>query len=143
MNPYGDEMPKLNSGNERFLKSRSIPYLILKDGTCQIYLGKFKDSEILHPTEEDKEEAEKLIKSMDHYFKMTSIAGMLFALIMYIVHSIAIVILAGIIEVIMILILLRYQKRQDKRIMSLISTKIPIESGSHEYIMFIEPIQKV
>ena len=62
-------MPKLNSGNERFLKSRSIPYLILKDGTCQIYLGKFKDSEILHPTEEDKEEAEMLIKSMGHYFK--------------------------------------------------------------------------
>ena len=131
-------MAKLNTGNERFLKSRSIPYLILEDGTCQIYLGKIEDSEILRPTEEDKEEADKLIKSMDHYFKMTSIAGMLLAFIMYIVHSIAIVILAAIVEVILIFMLIRYQKRQDKRIMQLMSTKIPIEHGSHEYIMFLE-----
>jgi len=131
-------MAKLNTGNERFLKSRSIPYLILEDGTCQIYLGKIEDSEILRPTEEDKEEADKLIKSMGHYFKMTSIAGMLLALIMYIVHSISIVILAAIVELIMFFILFKYQKRQDKRIMRLISTKIPIESGSHEYIMFLE-----
>lgn len=135
-------MAKYNSGNERFLKARSIPYLILKDGTCQVFLGKIEDSEILRPTEEDKEEAEKLIKSMGHYFKMTSIAGMLLALIMYIVHSLAIVLLAAIIEIIMIFTLLRYHKRQDKRIMQLISTKIPIESGSHEYIMYLEPIQK-
>ena len=135
-------MAKLNKGNERFLKSRSIPYLISKDGTCQIYLGKIEDDEILRPTEEDKAEAEKLIKSLRHYFKMTSIAGMLLALIMYLVHSLAIVLLAAIIEVIMILMLLRYQKRQHKRIKNLISTKIPIESGSPEYIMFLEPIQK-
>lgn len=135
-------MAKYNSGNERFLKARSVPYLILKDGTCQVFLGKIEDSEILRPTEEDKEEAEKLIKSMGHYFKMTSIAGMLLALIMYIVHSLAIVLLAAIIEIIMIFTLLRYHKRQDKRIMQLISTKIPIESGSHEYIMYLEPIQK-
>jgi hypothetical protein len=131
-------MAKLNTGNERFLKSRSIPYLIFEDGTCQIYLGKIEDSEVLKPTEEDKEEADKLIKSMGHYFKMTSIAGMLLALIMYIVHSIAIVILAAIVEVIMIFMLIRYQKRQDKRIMQLMSTKIPIEHGSHDYIMFLE-----
>ena len=131
-------MAKLNTGNERFLKSRSIPYLILEDGTCQIYLGKIEDSEILRPTEEDKEEAEKLIKSLGHYFKMTSIAGMLLALIMYIVHSIAIVILVAIVEVIMFFMLFRYHKRQDKRILQLISSKIPIEHGSHDYIMFLE-----
>jgi hypothetical protein len=131
-------MPKLYYGNERFLKARSIPYLIFKDGTCQIFLGKIEDSEILRPTEGDKEEAEKLIKSMGRIFKMTSIAGMLLALIMYIVHSLAIVILAAIIEVIIILFLLRYKKSQDKRIMQLISTKIPIEHGSHEYIMYLE-----
>jgi Flp pilus assembly protein TadB len=136
-------MAKLNTGNERFLKSRSIPYLISKDGTCQIYLGKIEDNEILRPTEEDKEEAEKLIKSLRHYFKMTSIAGMLLALIMYIVHSLAIVILAAIIEVIMILMLLRYQKRQNKLIINLISAKIPIERGSKEYIMILEPIHEV
>ena len=131
-------MTKLNSGDERFLKARSIPYLISNDGTCQIYLGKIEDSEILRPTEKDKEEAGKLIKSMGHYFKMTSIVGMLLALIMYIVHSLAIVILTAIIEVIIIILLLKYKKRQDKRIMQLISTKIPIEHGSHEYIMFLE-----
>ena len=131
-------MAKLNIGNERFLQSRSIPYLILEDGTCQVYLDKIEDSEILRPTEEDKEEADKLIKSMDHYFKMTSIAGMLLALIMYIVHSIDIVILVAIVEVIMFFMLFRYQKRQDKRIMQLISSKIPIEHGSHDYIMFLE-----
>jgi Flp pilus assembly protein TadB len=143
MNPYGDVMPKLNSGNERFLKERSVPYLISKDGTCQIYLGEIEDSEILRPTEADKVEAEKLIESLGHYFKMTSIAGMLLALIMYIEHSINIVILAAIIEIIMILVLYKYQKRQNNRIMHLISTKIPIESGSKEYIMILEPIQKV
>jgi preprotein translocase subunit YajC len=131
-------MAKLNIGNERFLQSRSIPYLILEDGTCQVYLDKIEDSEILRPTEKDKEEAEKLIKSMGHYFKMTSIAGMLLALIMYIVHSIDIVILVAIVEVIMFFTLFRYQKRQDKRIMQLISSKIPIEHGSHDYIMFLE-----
>ena len=131
-------MAKLNSGNERFLKARSIPYLILKDGTCQIFLGRIEDCEILRPTERDKEEAEKSIKSMGRIFKMTSIAGMLLALIMYIVHSLAIVILTAIIEVIIIILLLKYKKRQDKRIMQLISTKIPIEHGSHEYIMFLE-----
>jgi preprotein translocase subunit YajC len=131
-------MAKLNIGNERFLQSRSIPYLILEDGTCQVYLDKIEDSEILRPTEKDKEEAEKLIKSMGHYFKMTSIAGMLLALIMYIVHSIDIVILVAIVEVIMFFMLFRYQKRQDKRIMQLISSKIPIEHGSHDYIMFLE-----
>ncbi len=136
-------MAKLNKGNERFLKSRSIPYIISKDGTCQVYLGKIEDNEILRPTEDDKEEAEKLIKSLRHYFKMTSIAGMLLALIMYLVHSLAIVLLAAIIEVIMILMLLRYQKRQDKLIIHLISTKIPIERGSKEYIMILEPIHKV
>jgi len=136
-------MAKLKKGNERFLKSRSIPYLISKDGTCQVYLGKIEDNEILRPTEEDKKEAEKLIKSLRHYFKMTSIAGMLLALIMYLVHSLAIVLLAAIIEVIMILMLLRYQKRQDKLIIHLISTKIPIERGSKEYIMILEPIHKV
>ena len=96
-------MPKLNSGTERFLKARSIPYLILKDGTYQIFLGKIEDNEILRPTEEDKEEAEKLIKRMYQYFKMGSIAGMLLALIMYIVHSLSIVIFVAIIEVIIIL----------------------------------------
>jgi hypothetical protein len=131
-------MAKLNSGDERFLKARSIPYLILKDGTCQIFLGKIEDSEILRPTERDKEEAEKLIKSMGSIFKMTSIAEMLLALTMYIVHSLAIVILAAIIEFIIILLLLISKKRQDKRIMQLISTKIPIEHGSHEYIMYLE-----
>jgi hypothetical protein len=131
-------MPKYNSGNERFLKARSIPYLILKDGTYQIFLGKIEDSEILQPTERDKEEAEKLIKSMGRIFKMTSIAGMLLALIMYIVHSLAIVILAAIIELIIIILLFVYRKRQDKRIMQLLSTKIPIEHGSHEYIMYLE-----
>ena len=131
-------MPKLDSGNERFLKARSIPYLILKDGTCQIFLGKIEDSEILRPAESDKEEAEKLIKSMGCIFKMTSIAEMLLALIMYIVHSLAIVILTAVIEVIIILLLLRYNKRQNKRIMQLVSTKIPIEHGSHEYIMYLE-----
>ena len=60
-----------------------VKYWISKDGTCQVYLGKIEDNEILRPTEEDKEEAEKLIKSLRHYFKMTSIAGMLLALIMY------------------------------------------------------------
>jgi hypothetical protein len=35
--------------------------------------------------------------------------------------------------------LLRYQKRQDKLIIHLISTKIPIERGSKEYIMILEP----
>lgn len=93
-------MAKLNSGDERFLKARSIPYLILKDGTCQIFLGKIEDSEILRPTERDKEEAEKVIKNMGCIFKMTCIAEMLLALIMYIVHSLAIVTLAAIIEVI-------------------------------------------
>ncbi|SRR5665647_25440 len=131
-------MAKLNSGDERFLKARSIPYLILKDGTCQIFLGKIEDSEILRPTERDKEEAEKVIKNMGCIFKMTCIAEMLLALIMYIVHSLAIVTLAAIIEVIIILLLLRYDKRQNKRIMQLISTKIPIEHGSHEYIMYLE-----
>jgi hypothetical protein len=131
-------MAKLNSGDERFLKARSIPYLILKDGTCQIFLGKIEDSEILRPTERDKEEAEKVIKNMGCIFKMTCIAEMLLALIMYIVHSLAIVTLATIIEVIIILLLLRYDKRQNKRIMQLISTKIPIEHGSHEYIMYLE-----
>jgi hypothetical protein len=131
-------MAKLNSGDERFLKARSIPYLILKDGTCQIFLGKIEDSEILRPTERDKEEAEKVIKNMGCIFKMTCIAEMLLALIMYIVHSLAIVTLAAIIEVVIILLLLRYDKRQNKRIMQLISTKIPIEHGSHEYIMYLE-----
>ena len=131
-------MAKLNSGNERFLKARSIPYLILKDGTCQIFIDRIEDCEILRPVERDKEEAEKLIKSMGRIFKMTSIAGMLLALIMYIVHSLAIVILTAIIEVIIIILLLKYKNRQDKRIMQLISTKIPIEHGSHEYIMFLE-----
>ena len=131
-------MAKLNSGDERFLKARSIPYLILKDGTYQIFLGKIEDSEILRPTERDKEEAEKVIKNMGCIFKMTCIAEMLLALIMYIVHSLVIVTLAAIIEVIIILLLLRYDKRQNKRIMQLISTKIPIEHGSHEYIMYLE-----
>jgi len=131
-----------NSGNERFFKAHSIPYLILKDGTYQIFLGKIEDSEILRPTEVDKEEADKLIKRVYQYFKMGSIAGMLLALIMYIVHSLSIVIFVAIIELIMIFTLLRYQERQDQRIMHLISTKIPIESGSHEYIMFLEHIQK-
>jgi hypothetical protein len=131
-------MAKLNSGDERFLKARSIPYLILKDGTCQIFLGKIEDSEILRPTERDKEEAEKVIKNMGRIFKRTSIAEMLLALIMYIMHSLAIVTLAAIIEVVIILLLLRYDKRQNKRIMQLISTKIPIEHGSHEYIMYLE-----
>lgn len=63
---------------------------------------------------------------------------MLLALIMYIVHTIAIVILAAIVEAIIILLFLRYKKRQDKCIIQLISTKIPIEHGSHEYIMFLE-----
>lgn len=74
-------MAKLNSGDERFLKARSIPYLILKDGTCQIFLGKIEDSEILRPTERDKEEADKLIKNMGSIFKITSIEEMLLALI--------------------------------------------------------------
>ena len=120
------------------MKAVSIPYLILKDGTCQIFLDKIEDSEILRPTERDKEEAEKLIKSMGSIFKMTSIAEMLLALTMYIVHSLAIVILAAIIEFIIILLLLISKKRQDKRIMQLISTKIPIGHGSHEYIMYLE-----
>ena len=120
-----------NSGNERFFKARSVPYLILKDGTYQIFLGKIEDSEILRPTEVDKEEADKLIKRMYQYFKMGSIAGTLLALIMYIVHSLSIVIFVAIVELIMIFTLLRYQERQDQRIMHLISTKIPIESGSH------------
>ena len=120
-----------NSGNERFFKARSVPYLILKDGTYQIFLGKIEDSEILRPTDVDKEEADKLIKRMYQYFKMGSIAGTLLALIMYIVHSLSIVIFVAIVELIMIFTLLRYQERQDQRIMHLISTKIPIESGSH------------
>lgn len=136
-------MAKLSSGNEQFLKERSIPYLISKDGTYQVYLGEVEDSEILRPTEKDKEEAENLIKKMGHYFKIISIAGMLFALIMYVVHSLSIVILVAIIEIIMILGLYKYQKKQNDRIMHLISTKIPIERGSKEYIMILEPIQKV
>ena len=131
-------MPRLNSGNKRFLRANAIPYLNKKDGTCQIFLGEVEDSEIIRPTEKDKEEAGKLIKSMGHYFKMTSIAGMLLALIMYTVHSLAIVILAALIEVIIIFMLLRYTKRQDKRIMQLISTKIPIKRGSKAYIMILE-----
>jgi hypothetical protein len=81
-----------NSGNERFFKAHSVPYQILKDGTYRIFLGKIEDSEILRPTEVDKEEADKLIKRMYQYFKMGSIAEMLLALIMYIVHSLSIVI---------------------------------------------------
>jgi preprotein translocase subunit YajC len=136
-------MSKLSSGNERFLNERSIPYLISKDGTCQLYLGEVEDSEILRPTEKDKEEAENLIKNMGHYFKITSIAGMLLALLMYLVHSLPIVILVAIFEIIMILGLYQYQKKQNNRIMHLISTKIPIERGSKEYIMILEPTQKV
>lgn len=133
-------MTKLNARNERLLKSRSIPYLVSKDGTCQIFLGKIEDSEILRPTESDKEEAEKLIKSMGRNFKMASILGMLMALIMYIVHSIDIVVLVGVIEIIMIIKLYLYQKRQNSRIMHLISTKIPIERGSKDYILILEHI---
>ena len=133
-------MTKLNSHNERLLKSQSIPYLISKDGTCQIYLGKIEDSEILRPTESEKEEAEKLIKSLGRNFKMASILGMLMALIMYIVHSIAIVVLIGVIEIFIIIKLYLYQKKQNSRIMHLISTKIPIERGSKDYIMVFEPI---
>lgn len=133
-------MTKLNARNERLLKSRSIPYLVSKDGTCQIFLGKIEDSEILRPTESDKEEAEKLIKSMGRNFKMASILGMLMALIMYIVHSIDIVVLVGVIEIIMIIKLYLYQKRQNSRIMHLISTKIPIERGSKNYILILEHI---
>jgi Flp pilus assembly protein TadB len=136
-------MAKLRSGNKQILEERSIPYLISKDGTCQIYLGEVEDSEFLRPTENDKEEAENLIKNMGHYFKITSIAGMLLALLMYVVHSLSIVILVAIIEIIMILVLYKYQKRQNNRILHLISTKIPIERGSKEYIMILEPIQKV
>ena len=136
-------MSKLNTHNEQLLKSRSIPYLISKDGTCQVYLSKIEGSEILRPTKADKEEAEKLIKILGHYFKMASIAGMLLALIMYIVHSLDIVILVAIIEITMILKLYIYQKRQNNRIMHLISTKIPIEHGSKDYIMILEPIQKM
>jgi hypothetical protein len=136
-------MSKLSSGNERFLNERSIPYLISKDGTCQLYLGEVEYSEILRPTEKDKEEAENLIKNMGQFFKITSIAGMLLALLMYLVHSLSIVILVAIFEIIMILGLYKYQKKQNNRIMHLISTKIPVERGSKEYIMILEPIQKV
>lgn len=136
-------MAKLSSSNEQFLKERSIPYLVSKDGTCQVYLGEVEDSEILRPTEKDKEEAENLIKKMSHYFKITSIAGMLFALIMYVVHSLSIVVLVAIIEIIMILGLYKYQKKQNSIIMNLMSTKVPIERGSKEYVMILEPIQKV
>lgn len=132
-------MTKLNSHNERLLKSRSIPYLLSNDGTCQIFLGKIEDSEILRPTEADKEEAEKLIKSLGRNLKMVSIAGMLLSLIMYIVHSIDMVILVGIIEIIMIIKIYIYQKKQNCRIMHLISTKIPIERDSKDYIMILEP----
>ena len=133
-------MSKFNTRNEQLLKSRSIPYLISNDGTCQIYLGKIESSEILRPTEADKEEAEKLIKSLGRNFKMASIIGMLLALIMCIVHSIDIVVLAGIVEIIIIIKLYLYQKSQNSRIMHLISTKIPIERGSKDYIMIFEPI---
>ena len=132
-------MARLNTQNERLLKSRSIPYLISNDGTCQIYLGKIEDSEILRPSETDKEEAEKLIKSLGRNFKIASFAGMLLALIMYIIHSIDIVLLVGVIEIIMIIKLFLYQKRQSNMIMHLISTKIPIERGSKDYIMILEP----
>ena len=122
-----------DKGWDALLKSDSIKWLSLVsfNDTWSSFLLRLK-------TEKDKEEAEKLIKSMGHYFKMTSIAGMLLALIMYIVHSIDIVILVAIVEVIMFFMLFRYQKRQDKRIMQLISSKIPIEHGSHDYIMFLE-----
>ncbi|MDP4107107.1 MAG: hypothetical protein Q8935_19400 [Bacillota bacterium] len=136
-------MAKLNSSNKHFLKEKSIPYLISKDGSCQIYLGKIEDSEILRPTETDKEEAEKLIESLCYYFKIASIVGMLLALIMYIVHSIDIVLLVGIIEIIMVIKLYLYQKKQNDRIMHLISIKIPIESGSKDYIMILEPIHRM
>jgi Flp pilus assembly protein TadB len=136
-------MAKLNSSNKHFLKEKSIPYLISKDGSCQIYLGKIEDSEILRPTEADKEEAEKLIESLCYYFKIASIVGMLLALIMYIVHSIDIVLLVGIIEIIMVIKLYLYQKKQNDRIMHLISIKIPIESGSKDYIMILEPIHRM
>jgi len=136
-------MAKLNSSNKHFLKEKSIPYLISKDGSCQIYLGKIEDSEILRPTEADKEEAETLIESLCYYFKMASIVGMLLALIMYIVHSIDIVLLVGIIEIILVIKLYLYQKKQNDRIMRLISIKIPIESGSKEYIMIFEPIHRM
>jgi Flp pilus assembly protein TadB len=136
-------MAKLNSSNKHFLKEKSIPYLISKDGSCQIYLGKIEDSEILRPTEADKEEAETLIESLCYYFKMASIVGMLLALIMYIVHSIDIVLLVGIIEIIMVIKLYLYQKKQNDRIMHLISIKIPIESGSKDYIMILEPIHRM
>ena len=135
-------MAKINFQTERLLKSRSIPYLISNDGSCQIYLGKIAESEIIRPTIADKEEAEKLIKSMAHYFKMVSVAGMLIALIMYIVHSLNIVVLAAIIEIIMILKLYLYMKKQNIRIINLISIKIPIESGSKDYIMILEHIQQ-
>jgi Flp pilus assembly protein TadB len=133
-------MSKLNTRNEQLLKSRSIPYLISNDGTCQIYLGKIENSEILRPTEADKKEAEKLIKSLGRNFKMASLVGMLLALIMYIVHSIDVVVLVGVIEIISIIKLYLYQKKQSSRIMHLISTKIPIERGSEDYIMVFEPI---
>jgi Flp pilus assembly protein TadB len=136
-------MAKLNSSNKHFLKEKSIPYLISKDGSCQIYLGKIEDSEILRPTETDKEEAERLIESLCYYFKIASIVGMLLALIMYIVHSIDIVLLVGIIEIIMVIKLYLYQKKQNYRIMHLISIKIPIESGSKDYIMILEPIHRM
>jgi Flp pilus assembly protein TadB len=133
-------MSKLNTRNEQLLKSRSIPYLISNDGTCQIYLGKIENSEILRPTEADKKEAEKLIKSLGRNFKMASLVGMLLALIMYIVHSFDVVVLVGVIEIISIIKLYLYQKKQRSRIMHLISTKIPIERGSKDYIMVFEPI---
>ena len=133
-------MSKLNTRNEQLLKSRSIPYLISNDGTCQIYLGKIENSEILRPTEADKKEAEKLIKSLGRNFKMASLLGMLLALIMYIVHSFDVVVLVGVIEIISIIKLYLYQKKQSSRIMHLISTKIPIERGSKDYIMVFEPI---
>lgn len=136
-------MAKLNSSNRQFLNEKSVPYLISKDGTCQIYLGNIEDNEILRPTEADKVEAEKLIQSLGHYFKMVSVAGMLLALIMYIVHSINIVLFVGIIEIIMIVKLYLYQQKQNNRIMHLISTKIPIEHGSKDYVMILEPIQKM
>ena len=102
-------MSKLNTRNEQLLKSRSIPYLISNDGTCQIYLGKIENSEILRPTEADKKEAEKLIKSLGRNFKMASLLGMLLALIMYIVHSFDVVVLVGVIEIISIIKLYLYQ----------------------------------
>ena len=99
-----------------------------------------ENSEILRPTEADKKEAEKLIKSLGRNFKMASLLGMLLALIMYIVHSFDVVVLVGVIEIISIIKLYLYQKKQSSRIMHLISTKIPIERGSKDYIMVFEPI---